>query len=568
MPDSFSPVPATSTETAANAIIRALKEERVELVFAIPGGAVTPLLFAADHNDMRVVVTRHETGAAFMAMGYAQAGHRLGVCAVTSGPGATNAVTGVAAAMHDSAPVVVLTGQVSMSEFGRGAFQDSSPLGPLDIVGLFGHVTKRSVLLVSPGEAADLTRAQVREALTGRRGPVHLSVPNSVAVASCPAVPPRPATHAARPSVDPETLHAVAHALATARRPALLAGHGVYVADACAALGAVAERFAVPVATTPKGKGVFPEDHALSLGVFGFGGDTPAEPYLLGDDVDVLVVVGSSLGEFQTRGYAPELAAGRTVVHIDIDPAVIGRAYHPDISVTGDARAVLEGLAAVGELPSVTRAPLPAVERGDAVRVQSLLSPKAAVETVCESLPDDALLFVDIGNCMGLASECHQVRRTGTYFVGLGLGSMGYAGPASIGAKLARPDEVVVALMGDGAFAMVGMEIHTAVDNDIPVVWVVLNNGGHGMVHAGELVVFGESKPWNLFGQSVDVATVATGLGAAAYTVKSIDDLRAVFEDAIRSGVPTVIDARVDPDETADVVLKRAEVLRTRIAEN
>ncbi|GAA3545827.1 acetolactate synthase large subunit [Amycolatopsis ultiminotia] len=557
----------TPTETAADAIVRALGEVRAEHVFTIPGGAVTPLLFAAESAGLRVVLAKHETGAAFMAMGYAQAGHRLGVCAVTSGPGATNAVTGVAAAWHDCAPVLVLTGQVAVGQFGRGAFQDSSPGGPLDVVGLYRHLTKRSELVMTPDEAGPTTRDLVREALAGRPGPVHLSVPNNVAIASCPVVS-RVDGAAVPPTVDQAAMSTVARILATARRPAILAGHGVYVADACAALRAVAEQFRVPVATTPKGKGVFPEDHPLSLGVFGFGGDAPAESYLLGANVDVLVVVGSSLGEFQTGGYAPALGAGRTVVQIDIDATVLGRAYRTDIAVTADARAALESLASIGGdvAPPRDYEPLPVAVRGDADRMEGLLSPRAAVETVCEALSPDTLLFVDIGNCMGLASECHRVRETGTYFVGLGLGSMGYAGPASIGAKLARPDRPVVALLGDGAFAMTGAEIHTAVDNDIPVIWVVLNNGGHGMVHAGEVIVFGESKPWNLFGQSIDVGSVAAGLGAVARTVKSVDDLRAAVEEATAAQLPTVIDVRVDPDETAAVVRKRAEVLRDKIA--
>ncbi|MGH3756827.1 thiamine pyrophosphate-binding protein [Actinophytocola sp.] len=570
MPDRTLPDDLPTTETAANAIIRALQENDTECIFAIPGGAVTPLLFAADDNGLRVVVTRHETGAAFVAMGYAQVGRRLGVCAVTAGPGATNAITGIAAAMHDSAPVVLLTGQVATSAYGRGAFQDSSPIGPLDITGLYEHVTKRSVLLPDAGRAHDIAQHLIREALSARQGPVQLSVPTNLAVSRVPtATSPARAIREARPSVDGAIMRTIARELTAARCPAILAGHGVYVADACEALRAVAERFEVPVATTPKGKGVFPEEHPLSLGVFGFGGPTPAESYLLDEKVDLLVVVGTSLGEFQTRGYHSGLGADRTVVQIDIDPAVIGRTYRAEIAVNADARAALETLVAVGatglEPPERFWAQRPAAVIAQAPPAGDGLSPKEAVGAVCELLPGDALFFVDIGNCMGLASDCHRVRQTGTYFVGLGLGSMGYAGPASIGAKLARPDRPVVALMGDGAFAMTGMEIHTAVDNDVPVVWVVLNNSGHGMVHTGELAVFGDSKPWNLFGRPLDIATVAAGLGASVHTAETIEDVRAAMCDGLAAGVPTVIDVRVDADETPALVMQRSEDMRARI---
>lgn len=553
------------TENVAHSIFRVLEESGDGHVFAVPGGAVTPLLYAAGQRGRHhTIVAKQETGAAFMAMGYAQAGRRLGLVAVTAGPGATNAVTGIAAALHDNVPVLLLSGQVATDTYGRGAFQDSSRPGPLDVVGIFSHVTKQSVVLTDAGQAAAVTRKVVDAATAGRPGPVHLSVPANLAIAPVPVTGVRTTgtvRHAAR-AVDERTVLDIANVLAGARRPVILAGHGVQVAGAWAQLRAVAERFRVPVATTPKGKGAFPENHPLAMGVFGFGGGTLAETHLLGEKVDVLLVVGSSLGEFQTHSYHPGLAANRTVIHVDVDERMIGRNYPVDIGVVADASTVLDALAATPVEIDIHRDPLPAAEV--VVDEAEQLTATSAVAELSVAIADDTLLFVDIGNCMNWASHRHVVREPGTYFVGLGLGSMGYAGPASIGAKLAVPDRPVVALLGDGAFAMTGMEIHTAVEYGIPVVWVVLNNSGHGMVHTGDLMVFGDSKPWNLFDKRIDVAAVAAGLGASTHTVDTLDGLRAALDTSLGADVPTVIDVRVDADEIPEVVRQRANDLFRR----
>lgn len=554
-------------EEVGDALFQVLIHNGVECLFCVPGAALTPVEFAADRNNVRILATKHETGAAFMAMGFAQAGRRLGVCAVTTGPSATNAVTGIAAARADSVPVMLLTGQVPTRNFGAGAFQDSSPLGELDVTALLGHVTKRSVLLMDASQVRDITHGLVREALAGRKGPVHLSVPMNLATETVTTSPRRPVTvHSAPPAPDETVVHAIARALTEARRPAVLAGHGVHLAEGFTALRQVAERFEVPVATTPKGKGAFPENHPMSLGVFGFGGPQPAESYLMDEQVDVLLVVGSSLGEYQTHNFDPALGAGRKVIQIDIEHGVIGRRYPVDIAVVADARSALEALAKVGvagrePIRRFWEPPAPGVERESTP--SELLSPRAAVAAMSESLPPDALFFCDIGNCMSWASECHQVREPGTYFVGLGLGSMGYAGPAAIGAKLAAPDRPVVALMGDGAFAMTGMEIHTAVVHELPVVWVVLNNRGFAMCHTGVVTLNGEPVPWHLYDQQLDIATIARGLGARAYTARTESQVRSTVTDALRAGTPAVIDVRVDPEEVSALVQYRADAVRS-----
>ena len=557
------------SETVAHAIFRILEESGDGHLFTIPGGAVASLVDAAvQRGHHETVVTRQETGAAFMAMGYAQAGRRLGVCAVTAGPGATNAVTGVAAAKHDGVPLLLLSGQVTTDTFGRGAFQDSSSDGQLDVVGLFRHVTKRSVLLSDAAQVGGVTRRLIELAHEGRPGPVHLSVPANLGITPVPVATQQVTGLVRRASrtVDAQSIRDIAHLLAQARRPVILAGHGVQISGAWAELRAVAERFEVPVATTPKGKGAFAEDHPLAMGVFGFGGASRAESYLLEEKVDVLLVVGSSLGEFQTRSYHPGLTANRTVIQVDIDEDMVGRSYLVDLAVVADARVVLGALAESADQVEIEREPLaPPPERAVPEPTSGdRLPATAVVAAMSDALPADASLFVDIGNCMSWASQQHVVRRPGSYFVGLGLGSMGYAGPAAIGAMLAVPETPAVALLGDGAFAMTGMEIHTAVEYGVPVVWVVLNNGGHGMVHAGELLTFGESNPRNLFNRPMDVAAVAAGLGARSSTVETLPALRAALAEAFAAGEPTVIEVPVDPDEIPDVVRGRANDLFRR----
>lgn len=561
--------------SVADALLRLLEREGVEYLFGVPGSALTPMYEALrEHPGLTHILAKHEEGAAFMAYGYAAVKRTLGVCIGTTGPGATNAITGAACALADGMPVLFVSGQTPTRQFGKGAVQDSTRLG-VDSVGLYDEVAKLSVSIPSGERAQDILDSAIRTALSGRPGPVHIGIPVDVQKQR-PAWNPRRSLlvcSRARP-FDPASLDHAVQLLSSAKRPAILAGHGVNISGAWAALFELATRLGVPVATTPKAKGAFPETHPLSLGVFGFGGHLRAEAYLLGSEIDVLLVVGSSLGEFSTNDWDERLQPSQAMIQIDVDPEGIGRSYAVDVPVVGDARATLEAM--VARCPVSSRVPnqtfmevcetIPKlIETAYLEAPERPLKPQRLVHEMGELMPKDALLFVDTGNCILWANHYFESSNPGTYFLSLGFASMGNGLCAAIGGKLAAPSKTVVALVGDGAFAMNGMEVHTAVENRVPVIWVVLNNGGHGMVYHGERMVLGHDLGANRFRAPLDIAAMARAMGAAGVRVDSTAAFRRAFAEALTSGQPTVIDAVIDAEEVPQPLTHRARAVARSI---
>ncbi|HTK06348.1 MAG TPA: thiamine pyrophosphate-binding protein [Ktedonobacteraceae bacterium] len=564
---------------AIHVLLQALEEEGVTHIFGVPGGPLVPLFEALDNRQrIQPMLAKHEEGAAFMSEGYARVRRGLGVCCATSGPGATNALTGVASAHSDSIPVLALTAQVSTSVFGMGGLQDSSSGNwNVDIVDAYRAVTKLSLMLQSGAQMPHMIRRMLRSALTGRTGAVHLNLPADVVKQPAAAME-RPISayrsHVV-PAGDAEAIEQVAKVLQGARMPALLVGHGINLSGAWKSLQRVADTLHSPVATTLKGKSAFPERHPLSLGVFGFGGHPLAEACLCSEEVDVLVIVGTSLGEFQTNGWDRRLAPrDRIIVQIDIDPQMIGNIYPINHSILGDANSILEALA--DRLTSLApdaprerfhlweqmRAKTPRYYQAEALQGESkLLKPQAVVAKMNDVLPDDTLLFVDNGNCLSWGGQFYEARQTGTVFFATNVASMGYSVAAAIGGKIASPASPVVALLGDGAFAMNGMEVHTAVDYDVPVIWVVLNNGGHGMVYNGESLLSGKSY-LTVFRQPLDVSAIARGLGAHVFKVHDLAAFEESLQAALALQAPCVLDVIVDLEEVPRSLLQRANTLK------
>ncbi|MBK6880977.1 MAG: thiamine pyrophosphate-binding protein [Elusimicrobia bacterium] len=559
-------LPRPAARTAVQLLLAYLEQEGVDTVFGIPGGPLMPFyeaMFAG--GKIRPVITKHEEGAAFMADGYARVSGRLGVCCATTGPGATNALTGIACAYRDSVPVLLLTAQIALSAFGKGAAQESSPLG-IDIVDMYKDVTKASVMLMAPEKIAEVTRHLLRTSLSGRSGPIHLSLPADMMGRPVPDDLRKPQQY--RPPselFDRRSVKEAAKLLLQARRPVLLAGYGVHLSRAYDELRGLAERLKIPVATTQKGKGVFPEDHALSLGVFGFAGSPQADAVILSAETDLLLGVGTSFGELSTHAWDPRVGAGRRILHIDVDPNEIGKNYSVDAGLVGDARHVLREinfqlerdarwleqtqdlgprLAALRALKAITPR---FIDEASGQSTAVPLLPQRVVAEMRKALPADTILFVDIGNVMAWALHYYTVREPGGFFINMGFGSMGHGVAAAIGGKLAAPDRPVVALTGDAAFAMNGLEVHTAVENDVPVVWVVLNNGGHGMVHLGETQQFQGRFNTSLFRRKLNVAQIADAVGALSFVVEKPGDTERALAAALAAKRPAVIDARVDP---------------------
>jgi acetolactate synthase-1/2/3 large subunit len=566
--------PAATEMTVAHAILDILEAEGVEYIFGVPGGPLTGLFEAMQEREtIRLILAKHEGGAAFMAATYARVSRRLAVCCGTSGPGATNAMTGIASAYTESLPVLLLTGQVSTQVFGKGAIQESSVHG-VDIVQMFRAVTKLSTMLPHVERAADVVRMAIRAALSGRPGPVHVNMPANLIAQPTKYVPLLPAQYRAADAAtfDRDAVQRVAQILGGAERPCILAGHGVALANASAPLLRLATALGARVATTPKGKGVFPEDHALSLGVIGFGGHERAEKWIESGNVDALLVVGSSMNEFVTNAWTLDLQA-QTLIQTDIDPCSIGKNYPVDASVLGDARLVLTEL--LTELPDrsprLEVAPLASgdvssgvhrIAAGSLSQEATTLKPQAVVLELRRAMPEDAMLFVDTGNSILWATHYFEARQPDTYFVDLGLGAMGSAIAGAVGGALAAPGRRAIALVGDAAFAMHGVEVHTAVEARLPVVWVVLNNGGHGMVHQGDTIMKGKDLGVALYRVPLDIAMMASGLGARTARVANLQEFRDALAEALGSEeVPWVIDAVIDANEVPPTLERRVQSL-------
>jgi acetolactate synthase I/II/III large subunit len=554
--------------------LNVLEAEGVRYIFGVPGGPLTGLFEAlSKQSAIQLILAKHEASAAYMAATHARLTGKLAVCCATSGPGATNALTGIASAHADSLPVLLLSGQVATNVFGKGAIQESSVFGT-DLVSVFQPVTKLSMMLPNAEVAADHLRAAIRRAMSGRRGAVHLSVPADILRKPIPFVPEPPARYrASQALIEPEAITRAINLLALARRPCVLAGHGVALANASDELAELVRGLQAPVMTSPKGKGVFPENDPLSLGVLGFGGHELAESYVRSGDIDVLLVVGSSLNEFVTNAWTLPLSPKVALIQIDIDPCSFGKTYPVDVAIGGDAKACLREMCQVLGQQQRGSGPVsfgPRLLRDstgrylDAAKLTSdsvPLKPQRLIAELRAAMPDDALLFVDNGTSIVWAGHYFEIRTPGTYFVDLGLASMGSAVAGVVGGALAAPNRRSVALVGDAAFAMQGFEVHTAVEYRLPIVWVVLNNGGHGMVRQGDTLMHGAPLGVSDFRVNLDLAGVGRALGANGVTVRTPAELRQALEAALQAATPTVIDAIIDPNEMAPTLVRRVQTL-------
>lgn len=563
--ENYDLVPAQPKECrAAEYLIDALGDAGVPYIFGVIGGAVFPLFTATVGRRTQIIMAKHEAGAAFMADGYARVSGKLGACISTSGPGATNLITGVVSAYADSIPLIVITGQVATKSFGKGASQEASAEG-VNIVDVFKPLTRYSTLVFKSDRLPDVWEKALRSAMGGRPGPVHLNFPADVQEHLVPIrawtrpSPARVHTH------DREAIKQAALYLLRARRPAILAGHGAIMAEASELIRLIAEMLDIPVASTPKGKGIFPEDHRLSLGPFGYSGSSLAEWYLLESGVDVLFAVATSLGEWQTIGWDPRLQPSEALLQLDIDPYEIGKNYRVTVPLLGDAKAVLTELwyeirrqrdnysyAGNGRRRRLQPPPQSPRFLDEAALVSDAvpIKPQRLIRDLQEALPRDALVFVDGGANRSWAIHYWQTFYPRTFFCATGMASMGFGVAAPIGGKFAAPERVVVSITGDGGFLMNGMEVSTAVHYNRQVIWVVLNDGGYGMIYHG-LRMMKRPVVASRFPR-VDCAKIAEGLGAIGLRVRKPGEISPeLIGRIVATGRPTVIDVEIDPDEVA-----------------
>lgn len=544
--------------------LRYLRAEGARVVFGIPGGLLHPFFTAIEAEpEIELIVTKHESAAAFMADSYARVTNCLAVCAGTSGPGATNLLTGVAAAFADGVPMLVITGQTPSHTFGKGAAQETSP-EDIDIVAMFKPITKYSAMIPAPGRVSHYVRRALRRALTGRPGPVHLNVP--VDFWEQPARPEWFAPQSYRPSTqvfDREAVRAASAKLVQAKRPVLLVGSGTATSSAINEVLFLAERLPARVATTPRAKGLFAEDHPLSLGVMGFAGHASARRTLLSNQVDVLLTLGASLNETTTFNWHPELLPTDALIQLDISVDRIGRNYPVSIPLVGDARTVLNELSfhiereLDGGPAASTWCDEPPIVHDHAFYDHPELRTSSAVPItpqrwrveLSEILPGNAIVFSDIGGHMLFNIHDLAIRNRQTFVLNLGFGTMGHGTAGPIGAAVAAPHRPVVSIIGDACFTMAGMELLTAAEYEVPVIWIVENNQMHGITWHGSKKV-GQGVPMRSirYRRSLQIARIAESMGVRSWTVRRPGQLRGAFMEALERRRPGLIEIFVDPE--------------------
>ncbi len=565
----------------AEQMIKLLQGEGVKFIFGVPGAPLMPIFHAMSKPECRIkpIIAKHEAGGAFMADGYARVSGKLGVCCGTAGPGTTNLVTGVAVSFKDSIPLLVLTAQVPLNVFGKGATQESSAEDrSFSSAELLRPITKYSAMILTAEHLTFFTRKAVRNAMRHRMGPTHLNLPPDIM---------------RRPCVSDNTLLEVfeddaryfdrakvktaAQAILAAKRPVIFAGFGVILSGASQKLLELAELLCIPVASTPKGKGCFPESHSLALGVMGLAGSDAAEERILSPaSSDLLIAIGMSFDEWSTNSWDSRIKGTKKLIHLDIDPQQIGKNYSANIALVGDANTVLSELLyeirrqaeQTGYIPLRTEQEsnslygklLNKEETAQALSENVPIKPQRLIHELRQTLPDETIFFIDAGNHTLWALHYLQINQPGTFVIAAGFGPMGYSIPAAIGGKLAAPDRPVVALCGDGCFLMHGMEVATAVKYNIPVIWVVFNDGRLNMVYQAEELQKKKGLE-NYDFPRLDIAACARSLGATGIRVTQVDEIRQTLEKVMKSNKPTVIDVIIDPDEVSPLK-KRIESIQ------
>ncbi|MCX6669648.1 MAG: acetolactate synthase large subunit [Methanothrix sp.] len=533
--------------TGAQAVLESLKREGVDVVFGLPGGVLLPLYDAIYQSDLRHILVRHEQGAAHMADGYARATGKVGVCLATSGPGATNLVTGIANAYMDSVPMVAITGQVNTWLIGKDAFQEA------DITGITLPITKHNYLLRSAREISRVFREAFYIAHSGRPGPVLIDLPRDVTVEEVEFTWPEVNLPGYHPSfkVHEMQIKKAAKLLMDAERPVIYVGGGVKYADAHRELFDLATKINAPVTTTLMGVGCFPEDHPLSLGMLGMHGTKYANYSI--QESDLILAVGARFDD-RVTGKIASFAPRAKIVHIDVDPAEIGKNVRVDIPVVGDARNALAALAkeVVPKPRSAWNEKIEAWKKDHPLRYIpdiNIIKPQFVIEKLCELAPD-AIITTEVGQNQMWAAQFFVHKDPRKFISSGGLGTMGYGFPAAIGAKMGCPECEVIDIAGDGSFLMNSQELATAVVNDIPVKVAILNNGCLGMVRQWQELFFEKRYSATILGRtSPDFVKLAEAYGAVGLRATRPSEVEPVIRAALAADRPTIMDFIINPAE-------------------
>ena len=534
--------------SGAQILCQSLIEEGVDTMFGIPGGALLPFYdVLPEYPQLRHILVRHEQGAAHAADGYARASGRVGVCVATSGPGATNLVTGIAAAYLDSAPMVAITGQVARPFIGKDAFQE------IDITGITLPITKHNYLVMGAEDIAIVVKEAFHIAREGRPGPVLIDVPRDVFIEEAEfRYPDKVNLRGHRPTLQghPAQVKKAAKLINEAKRPVIIAGRGVIISGACPQLKELAEKGQIPVVNTLLGLGSFPQSHVLSFGMLGMHGTACANMAV--DATDLLIAIGMRFDDRATArvsGFAPHAQ----IIHIDIDPAEIGKNVRVDVPIVGDVAQVLEALneQVIPQSRVDWVSQIEEWQRGHpstTIRETGSLLPQYVIQQVHEITGGNAIIVTGVGQNQMWAAHFFKYERPNTLISSGGLGPMGFELPAAVGAKVACPGETVWCIAGDGGFQMTIQELATVVQENLAVKIAIINNRFLGMV-----------RQWQeLFYQRRYVATplagpdfvkVAEAYGIAALKVTDRLQVIPAIEQAMEHQGPFLIDFQVEPEE-------------------
>jgi acetolactate synthase-1/2/3 large subunit len=551
-----------SKMSGAKALIQSLENQKVDTIFGILGGAILPVYDAlCDTKKIRHILARHEQGAAHAAEGYARASGRPGVCMATSGPGATNLVTGIANAYMDSSPIIALTGQVPSTGvntsymIGRDAFQEA------DIIGITTPITKANYQPRSVNEIPITINTAFYVATTGRPGPVLVDLPKNVQADSAEVeFTDKIDARGYKPVKEPDLteISQASALLSKAERPIILAGGGTIIANASDELAKMSDMLMAPVTTTFMGKGAFPEGHPLSVGSIGMHGN-PAANRLMGE-ADVLLAVGTRFSDRATANLN-SFAPNAKKIQIDVDAAEIGKNIDVDVSIIGDAKIVMQMLYAA------TERKLQKEQNGSwAKRVKEVkeklsplmmetpedINPKALLSELRKLLPESAIVTTEVGQNQMWSALYFKALKPRSFISSGGLGTMGFGFPAALGAKVACPDRLVVDIAGDGSFLMTEQELACSVSENIPVTVIVLNNSVLGMVAQWQRMLYNKRYMAVNLGKTPDFVKLAEAYGAQGIRVTSIPEFQAAIKKALKSKVTTVIDVPIGSEE--DVV--------------
>jgi len=548
----------------AKLFIDCLEKEGIEVIFGYPGGAVIDIFDEMAHSPIRFILTRHEQGAAHAADGYARSTGKTGVCIATSGPGATNLVTGIATAYMDSVPMVAFTGQVPTTMIGNDAFQEA------DIVGITRPITKHNYLVTDVNDLARIIKEAFYLAAAGRPGPVLVDLPKDVQKADTKKTYPREIDIRSYKPVykgHAKQIKKLAQAIEKARKPLLYVGGGAIAANAAPELRTLVKKTKIPVTTTLLALGVFPETDKHALEMLGMHGTQYANYAVM--DSDLLIAVGARFDD-RITGKIDEFAPHALVAHIDIDPTSVSKNVEVDIPVVGDVAMVLKELNKIVK-PGKIGPWLKQVEEWKKkyplqYQKDGKLRPQYVIEQIDEITEGQAIITTEVGQNQMWAAQFYKYTRPRSFLSSGGLGTMGYGFPAAIGAQVGNPDRVVFDIAGDGSIQMNIQELTTAVHNRLPVKVAILNNGYLGMVRQWQEIFYGRRYCGTILEGNPDFVKLAEAYGAAGIRVSKKKDVKPALKKALQIKGPVLIDFIVEPEENVYPMIPAGASIRQMIS--